>query len=77
MNWFLQNLPDMPHISTSRAHCIELLAVQRELLIFLATLYFSVLSFVLKLCMSFYVNVLTDVSIHEKDQYLAYLVLID
>ena len=24
VNWFLQNLPDTPHISTSRAYCIEL-----------------------------------------------------
>jgi hypothetical protein len=45
-------------MGTGSVDCVELelSVVQRYLFIFLATLYFSAKLFVLKLCMSFYVN---------------------
>jgi hypothetical protein len=53
-------------MGTGSVDCVELSVVQRNLFIFLVTLYFSASFFVLKLYMSFFVNV----TIGEKGQNL-------
>jgi hypothetical protein len=55
-------------MGTGFVDCVELSAVQRNLFLFIATLYLSNSAklFVLKLCMSFYLNVI----INERGQNL-------
>jgi hypothetical protein len=51
-------------MGTGFVDCVELLAVQLNLLMSSATIYFSAKYFVFKLCMSYYDNMIID----EKDQ---------